>query len=71
MKPVQSGRQVTPFIVMERGGLANAAPNDWQECHLEQCRDPPQQRHPSSLEVARHCGKKKLLLSHTVMALRL
>lgn len=52
------GRQVTRLIVMQRGGLANAAPDDWQECHLEQCRDSPRRRRPSSLEIARHCEKK-------------
>lgn len=55
MKQVKMGRQVTQLFVMERGGLANAAPNDWQEGHLEQCCNSPQQQCPSSLEVARHC----------------
>lgn len=32
MKWVTLGRQVTQVFVMERGGQANAAPNDWQEC---------------------------------------
>ena len=53
MKRVKSKRQVTRLFVMQRDGLAKADPNDWQECHLEQCRDSPQQQRPSSLEVGR------------------